>query len=135
MHRLSNTVGELPLSIQLIAIGLVIALVYRIATGERPYEEIPVVNVKAEGWRRLLPASFGWIFHGKEVLAKGSNECPSCFQVLTGTGYKVIVPNRFANELKNLPELSLHEAMAVEFPTRYPGTIPAEEWIFSCIRY
>ena len=121
VQDVSHRLDHVPISLQAIAGALTLALIYHIATGEHPYASIPVVTVSLKGWLRLLPSKFAWIAHGDEVLAKGTAECPSCFQVLTSSGYKVIVPNRFANELKAHPDLSFNEAFAKDFPINYPG--------------
>jgi hypothetical protein len=121
MATILGFVRTSPLSLQVLAVGIVLALLYSILTGERPYPGIPIVKVTPTGWKRILPTKFGWILQSEEIIEKGRNECPGCFQVLTGTGYKIVLPSRFANEIKNNGHMSFNEAFQKEFPTNYPG--------------
>ncbi|POS81394.1 ent-kaurene oxidase [Diaporthe helianthi] len=50
------------------------------------------------------------------------------FKVLTGTGPKVIVPNRFARELRNNPALNFNKAFVHDFFPSYPGMEPLAEF-------
>lgn len=114
-------IANAPISLQAIAALLIFALIYSIASRERPYAGLPVITVPTTGWSRWLPAKYVWAFHADEVLAKGAAECASCFQVLTTSGYKIIVPNRFANELKSDPSLNFNEAFSKDFFIHYSG--------------
>lgn len=40
---------------------------------------------------------------------------------MTGTGPKIVLPNRYANEVKNNPHLSLDKAFSKDLFTHYPG--------------
>ena len=113
--------NQMPISLQAIAGALILGIIYYIVTGERPYAGFPVVAVPRRGWDRILPSKFAWIKYANEILSKGATECSGCFQVLTSSGYKIIVPDRFADELKSHPDLNFNEAFAKDFPVHYPG--------------
>lgn len=49
------------------------------------------------------------------------------FQVVTGTGPKIILPNRFADELRNHPALDFGKAFSKDFPVNYPGFEPHKQ--------
>nr|POE47917.1 cytochrome p450 monooxygenase pyr9 [Quercus suber] len=57
----------------------------------------------------------------KQILEKGRREVPGCFQVSTLTGWKLVVPNRFADELRNHPHLNFNEFFAKDLFVDYPG--------------
>ncbi len=50
------------------------------------------------------------------------------FKVITGTGPKIIVPNRFADELRNNPALNFNKAFIHDFFPEYPGMQPLKEF-------
>ena len=52
---------------------------------------------------------------------KGVRDFPGPFQVMTGTGPKIVLPNRFADEMKNQPDVNFAGAFAKDFFTDYPG--------------
>ncbi|KXL46850.1 hypothetical protein M433DRAFT_4754 [Acidomyces richmondensis BFW] len=120
-----HCIRRLPISL-LAALAVIFAgavyIIYKISKTEQPYPGIPVVSLNETSWRwPWEPAYSSWIKDAKRIVAKGAAECPSCFQVLTASGYKIVVPNRFADELKNLPHLSFNEALAPDLMVNYPG--------------
>lgn len=123
MERLAQTQDlfkRLDLPIQ-VGLGVVtLCLLYAVLARERPHAGIPVVTLDRKGFEAWLPAQFAWFQHGKALLAKGLQDFPSCFQVRASSGYKIVVPNRFAEELKSGP-LSLNENFAKDFFITYPG--------------
>ncbi|KAF7536103.1 hypothetical protein G7054_g4850 [Neopestalotiopsis clavispora] len=46
---------------------------------------------------------------------------PGAFQVITGTGPVIVLPNRFADEIRNHPHLSFMKSLAKDFFIDYPG--------------
>ncbi|CAN8097523.1 unnamed protein product [Discula destructiva] len=46
---------------------------------------------------------------------------PGPFQVMTGTGPKIVLPNRFADEVRNNPSLNVPKALSPDFFSKYPG--------------
>ena len=83
---------------------------------KKPYATIPVLSADRNEYLQ----------NGRALLERGK-EFQSCFQVQTGTNFKIVVPNRFATELKNHPDLSFNDAHARDSFTSYPGLQPFRE--------
>ncbi|QIX02158.1 hypothetical protein AMS68_007675 [Peltaster fructicola] len=114
-------VRQLPLSVQIIALLLTVIVAYAIvayATRQRPYPQFPVIDLKKE---EGLGPMISWFKRGEKVIAKGRKTTNGTFQVITGTGPKLLVPNRFAHELRNNEALNFQEATATEFFPTWPG--------------
>jgi hypothetical protein len=84
---------------------------------KKPYVGIPVLSANRNDY----------LSNGRALLEEGSKKLSSCFQVQTGTNWKIVVPNRFAQELKNNRDLSFNEAHTRDSFTRYPGLEPFKE--------
>jgi hypothetical protein len=82
----------------------------------KPYANIPVLSSDRNEYLQ----------DGRGLLERGK-KFKSCFQVQTGTNFKIVVPNRFATELKNHPDLSFNDAHARDSFTSYPGLQPFRE--------
>ena len=111
-----------PVSLQVVAATLVLGIIYSIVTKDRPYTGFPIITVDG-----LSPKS-SWLYHGRRVLAEGVQQvgqtlvvslsrtnpwqCSGAFQIITGTGPKIVLPNRFADELRNHPSLNFNKAFA-----------------------
>lgn len=121
LHQLQSQFDGIPISIQFVVASAILGLVYSYLTGERPYPGLPIITSDRTGWQAYLPAAITWARDGKDIQAKGLREGNGPFQVRTGSGYKVIVPNRFAEELKSHPSLNFNEAFAKDFFASYPG--------------
>lgn len=102
---------------------LLITYIAYLRRPEQPWPHIPIVGYDEYRSRRFWQsANIPWVRDAKSTLFRGASEHPDrCFQVLTASGYKIVVPNRFANELKNLPHLSFNEALAPDLMVDYPG--------------
>ncbi|PVH96441.1 cytochrome P450 [Periconia macrospinosa] len=83
---------------------------------KKPYAKIPVLSADRNEYLQ----------DGRGLLERGK-KFQSCFQVQTGTNFKIVVPNRFAAELKNHPDLSFNDAHARDSFTSYPGLQPFRE--------
>ena len=83
---------------------------------KKPYARIPVLSADRNEYLQ----------NGRALLERGK-KFKSCFQVQTGTNFKIVVPNRFATELKNHPDLSFNYAHARDSFTSYPGLQPFRE--------
>lgn len=87
------------------------------------YAKFPLASLDGED------AKSSWFNHGRKLmlvaLEKYSNRP---FKVMTGTGPKIIVPNRFANELRNNPALNFNKAFIHDFFPQYPGMEPLKEF-------
>jgi hypothetical protein len=114
--------GLTPIILHFILAGIVIsaiAWVYKTLTANHPNPEFPIVDLKDE---EGLSAESSWMLHGRRLLAKGLRLYPDRpFQIITGTGPKFVLPNRYADELKNNPHASFTEAFRPEFFVNYPG--------------
>lgn len=94
---------------------IVILLLGAIAAGvlyskfcaEKAYSEFPEVPIERKGYEHFLPSYIFWIKDGQSLLSKGLRQFTGCFQVPTASGYKIIVPNHFADELRNHPDSTL----------------------------
>lgn len=103
-------------------LGLIAASVlYAILGGEKSYSNIPKVPIERKGYGILLPSYVFWMKDAQKLLSDGLQQFKGCFQVPTGSGYKIIVPNKFADELRNHPDLNFNEAFAKDFFIDYPG--------------
>lgn len=106
-----------------ITFSLLAALVALIAwflldqNNKRPFAGIPVLSVNRNDY----------LENGRGLLKEGGDKFPSCFQVQTGTNWKIVVPNRFAHELKNHRDLSFNDAHARDSFTSYNGLQPFRE--------
>lgn len=111
---------NIPISLQvvlaLVTLGA-IYFVYSTLTAQRPWPGIPVASLPEEG----LGPRRSWVKQGKKTVLKGLDTYDGPFQVLTGTGPKVILPNRFADELKAHPDLDFNKAITPDFFTNLPG--------------
>lgn len=87
----------------------------------KPYANIPLANDGPKGKET-------WTANGKGILAEAAKKYPGCFQVVTGSGYKIVVPNRFLDELKDHPELSLSQSVAKDLMVHYPGYVRVDLW-------
>lgn len=99
----------------LVATIAVIWLFYS-QNNKRPYGKIPVLSADRNEYLQ----------NGRALLESGK-KFQSCFQVQTGTNFKIVVPNRFATELRNHPDLSFNDAHARDSFTSYPGLQPFRE--------
>ncbi|KAI0536033.1 cytochrome P450 [Xylaria digitata] len=117
MEAIRNFVPEgLPVSVQVIGATILLSIIYSFFTKNGPWPAFPLISVRGLGPRK------SWMHHGQEVLDEGfkkTNGRP--FQVMTGTGPKIILPNKYADEIRNLPELNFPKAFSSDFFVNYPG--------------
>ena len=63
-----------------------------------------------------------WINYPKETLVKGAQLCPdSPFQVVSNTGPKIIIPQRYADEVRASTVLNFPKSFMAEIPWRLAG--------------
>ncbi|KAJ5192838.1 hypothetical protein N7449_008980 [Penicillium cf. viridicatum] len=87
--------------------------------GDRLHSGIPTAGVDPTAWFKAASARTAFMLDGKGVIQKGLEDYPSVFQVVTGTGTKIVLPNRFVEDIKNNPQLSLVDAIHKEFFASY----------------
>ncbi|KAI2632123.1 cytochrome P450 [Hypoxylon sp. NC1633] len=105
----------LPVSLQVVIATLVLGVVYSLITADRPFAGFPLVALDGKS------ATKSWLWNGREVLAEGLRRYSGAFQIMTGTGPKIVLPNRFADEIRNNPSLDFNKAFAKDFMIYYPG--------------
>lgn len=111
---------NVPITLQIIGAGAILALLYTIyifIAADRPLPGFPIVALTERG----LGPKWSWYKAGNATITKGLRENPGAFQIITGTGPKIVLPNRFADELKNRDELNFNKAFAKEFFPEYHG--------------
>lgn len=102
----------------------------------KPTRGFPVVALTEKG----LSAKDSWFQKGKETIDKGIAKYNAPFQVITGTGPKICLPNRFAEELKDRADVSLFKFFSQDFFATYPGFGPFqnvsqdEHWLPEVVR-
>ncbi|KAI1849674.1 hypothetical protein JX265_008011 [Neoarthrinium moseri] len=111
----------LPLSVVGIAATVLIGVIYSIITQERPFAGFPLASIDGKSPKK------SWLFHGRQVIAEAADKYSGPFQIMTGTGPKIVLPNRFADELRNHPHMNFPKAFAKDFFTNYPGFEPFEQ--------
>lgn len=63
-----------------------------------------------------------WINYPKETLVKGAQLCPdSPFQVVSHTGPKLIIPQRYADEVRASTSVNFPKSFLADFPRRLAG--------------
>ncbi|KAI0469265.1 cytochrome P450 [Xylaria cf. heliscus] len=115
MEAIRNILPEgLPLSVQVIGATIVFSIVWSLITKNRPLPGFPLISVRGLGPRK------SWMLHGSEVLSDGC-KMNGPFQVMTGTGPKIILPNSYADEIRNLPDLNFPKAFSGDLFVNWPG--------------
>ncbi|KAF7523222.1 hypothetical protein G7054_g11845 [Neopestalotiopsis clavispora] len=104
-----------PVWVSVIAGIVLLGIVKHWLTQERPYAAYPVIAVDGKSPKQ------SWMQSGPETLAKGLRQTSGPFQIITGTGPKIVLPSRYADEIKNHPALDLTKAFSPDFFVNYPG--------------
>lgn len=89
----------------------------------RPDPSLPVVQIERQGiLAKFLPAKIFWFKDGPGLISKGITDFNNTpFQVPANGGWKIIMPQRYADELRNHPDLSFTDAVRRDFFVGYPG--------------
>ncbi|PSK56847.1 Ent-kaurene oxidase [Elsinoe australis] len=114
--RISDQI-PLPRYLQITALIVVLSTAYSFLTRERPLPGFLLIEPTEFKW---LP-SIGWMKTGKEMVFRGLDSTKGAFQIMTGTGAKIVLPNRFADELRNHKDLNFPKAFAKDLFINYPG--------------
>ncbi|KKY13216.1 putative cytochrome p450 [Diplodia seriata] len=121
---LAPHLGEANATAVLVVLAAV-SLVYLVYfLDEKPYKGFPVVGLEKHGFFRMAKARAAWIVNGCEILEQGAKQFPGAFQVITASGPKIVLPNRYANEIRNNPHMSFGKIITREFFSSYPGFEP-----------
>ncbi|TRX96044.1 hypothetical protein FHL15_003186 [Xylaria flabelliformis] len=87
----------------------------------RLYKDFPMMALVEDG----LDPKESWFQKGPKTIQEGLRRYRGRpFQVMTGTGPKLVLPHRFAEELKTNENLSHNGAFAKDFFVGYPGFGP-----------
>ncbi|KAI1322691.1 cytochrome P450 [Xylariaceae sp. FL0255] len=115
---LTERLAGLPMSVQVIGVTILLSLIYGYITADRPHSAFPVISVNGKS------PLWSWMLHGPEVVKEGLKRTTGPFQVITGTGPRIVLPNKYADEIRNSPELNFPKAFQKEFMVNYPGFEP-----------
>ncbi|KAH7350325.1 cytochrome P450 [Pyrenochaeta sp. MPI-SDFR-AT-0127] len=99
-------------------------MLYVIYSGRKPKSTIPWVAYNDEGFRNIQLARRQWVDHCREIIDKGAREVKGAFQVQTDIGPKIVLPDHFADELRNSQQVLFSEAIKQELMGTYSGLTP-----------
>lgn len=90
---------------------------YNIYTKNRPYPDVPLIALPGK-----TPKD-SWIKYGNETIKLGLETTADNqpFQIMTGTGPKIVLRNRYADEVARHKDLSFSENIRVDLMAHYPG--------------
>ena len=104
-----------------LAVGILFTFIgtriYKIYYQNRPYPGIPLISLPGK-----TPKD-SWIQHGNETITLGlqTTKDNEPFQIMTGTGPKIVLRNRFAEEVSKNKHLSFADTLRIDFTADYPG--------------
>ncbi|KAK3301210.1 cytochrome P450 monooxygenase [Chaetomium fimeti] len=110
------TVAYLPF----VVAAMIIAVAFHLkkqSDAERPLKGFPLVGLEEEG----LSPKEAWMKHGHRVMVKGLTEHKGAFQVMTGTGPKIMLPNRFTEEFRKNDMANLIQTQTRDNFAGWPG--------------
>jgi hypothetical protein len=91
--------------------------VWKTLASERRLPGFAVATLSEEG----LGPKESYFKDSNKTIAAGLKSNSGPFQIITGTGPKIVLQNRFADELRNRSELDFNEAFRKDFFAHYPG--------------
>ncbi|RHZ57409.1 cytochrome P450 [Aspergillus thermomutatus] len=103
-----------------VAAAVIFAVAYHLkkqADIERPLKGFPLVGLEEEG----LSPKEAWMKDGPRVMAKGLKAHQGAFQVMTGTGPKIMLPNRFTEEFRKNEVANLIQTQTRDNFAGWPG--------------
>lgn len=109
----------IPIAGQFVAIGAVLLVgyyVYSTLTVERPWPGFPIATLPGE-----IGPKESFFKNAQKTITAGIESNSGPFQIITGTGPKIVLPNKYADEIRNLRELDFNEAFRKDFFAHYPG--------------
>ncbi|KAL4917993.1 cytochrome P450 [Aspergillus aurantiobrunneus] len=111
----------------LLYITIIIATLFFSLTTSTPklHSGFPTAGLDQTGrFNHIEKARKNWLKRSKEIVTEGLKAFPGCFQVITATGPKIVLPGEFADEIRNQPDLHFKKAISNEFFGTYPGFEP-----------
>ncbi|KAI9155748.1 Dihydromonacolin L monooxygenase LovA 1 [Paramyrothecium foliicola] len=106
-------------SYSFILLAILVATISVLNSKER--NKLPVINGPA-WWQPTFVKKLDWIKSGLDILAEGrSKSNGNAFRVISELGDIIVLPNRFANEIRNETNLSFRRAVVNDFQAHLPG--------------
>ncbi|RMJ20110.1 hypothetical protein CDV36_000278 [Fusarium kuroshium] len=112
----SGETNTLSLYLQTLILGVVSWLAFFYFSKPKYYSSFPIVSPETKG----TPAT-RWFLEGYNMVLRGLKTVSGPFQVMTGTGPILVLPNNYANEVRNNPHLSFNRFFDKDFFVKYPG--------------
>ncbi|KAI1135172.1 cytochrome P450 [Hypoxylon sp. FL0543] len=109
-----------PLTFQAFAFGASLLIGYYIwatLTSDRALSGFPIATLPGKG----LKPKESYVADASGTIAAGLEAFSGPFQILTNTGPKIVLPHKYAGEIKSRPELDFNEAFRKDFFAHYPG--------------
>lgn len=117
---LVNRFYELPAVIQGLLAALILGLIYTRLTTPQPCAGFPVAKLDDQGLVSWIIPHIGWMLSPSKLLAKGKtvSNASGIYQVQSSAGYKLILPRRFARELRNHKDMDFISFTSRDFHTQ-----------------
>lgn len=117
---LINRFYELPVVVQGLFTALILGLIYLRLTTHQPHAGFPVAKLDNQGLIAWIIPHIGWMLSPSKLLAKGKtiSNASGIYQVQSSAGYKLILPRRFAQELRNHKDMDFLSFTSRDFHTQ-----------------
>ncbi|KAF2188053.1 cytochrome P450 [Zopfia rhizophila CBS 207.26] len=99
-------------------------LYYAIVHRGKVHSDIPWVALDDQGLLSSDKARMQYLTNSRAVLEKGITMVKGIFRVQTGDGPRIVLPNSFADEIRNNQSLNFAETVAESTFSTYPGFEP-----------
>lgn len=105
----------------LLASGLLLTYIatriYKVHAALQPVPGIPLISLPGK------TATDSYVYHGNETINLGLRTTAENqpFQIMTGTGPKIVFRNRYADEIAKNKKFSVSQNVQIDFQTDYPG--------------
>lgn len=84
---------------------------------EWPWSGFPLAVLPGKGRK----PKESYMESASRTIAAGLEKYSGPFQMITSTGPKLVLPHKYADEIRNRPELDFNEAFRKDFFAHYPG--------------
>ncbi|KAF2646813.1 cytochrome P450 [Massarina eburnea CBS 473.64] len=123
---LMDSVTEIfsPFTLRVLLYCALLPICYAIYFCRKTKSTLPWVAYNDEGLHNVEKARKQWVEHCNEIIDKGLREVKGAFQVQTDLGPKIVLPNSFAEELRNNDQMLFSEAIEEELMATYSGLTP-----------
>lgn len=121
---LASAVGNIGVIPVLITFAVLSIVYLAFFSDEKPYRGFPVAGVESDGLFKMQKARSNWIVNGCQILADARKQFSGAFQVVMASGPKIILPNRYAYEIRNNPHMGFGKIISKEWFSSYPGFGP-----------